>query len=108
MNLSRWPSGQVVLEKAMAPESLEDVGAVLTVMQGLYQTFEEDFKDMKISIQSLREEMDSQAHHFAVNLEIVLKQAQVRLYIKVQDYTYIYIYIWMHVYMSIICHEREL
>ena len=82
VNLSRWPSGQVVLEKAMAPESLQDVGAVLTVMQGLYQTFEEDFKDMKTSLQALRQEMDSQAHHFAVNLEIVLKQARVRLLMK--------------------------
>ena len=79
MNLSRWPSGEALLRQAMAPESLQDVGAVLTIIQGLYQTFEDDFNDMKTTLSALRKEMDAQSHHFAVNLEIVLKQARVLL-----------------------------
>lgn len=69
-------------------------GSVLTMIQHLYNTFEsvsasvspqkrwwewwdplskvclEDFQDMKLNLKHLQKELDAQAHHFAVNLDI--------------------------------------
>ncbi|CAL1171848.1 unnamed protein product [Cladocopium goreaui] len=79
VNLSRWPDGQALLQQAIAPQSLQDIGVVLNMVQHLYNTFSNDFEDMKTNLNYLQREMDGQAHHFAVNLEIVLKQASVLL-----------------------------
>eukprot|EP00435_Cladocopium_sp_Y103_P066149 s109_g28.t1 len=79
VNLSRWPDGQTLLQQAIAPQSLQDIGVVLNMVQHLYNTFSNDFDDMKSNLNHLQREMDGQAHHFAVNLEIVLKQASVLL-----------------------------
>ena len=43
---------------------------VLNMVQHLYNTFSNDFEDMKTNLNYLQREMDGQAHHFAVNLEI--------------------------------------
>eukprot|EP00434_Breviolum_minutum_P013995 symbB.v1.2.012343.t1/scaffold826.1/size159518/10 len=79
VNLSRWPNGETLLRQAISPSSLQEIGSVLTMIQHLYNTFESDFQDMKLNLKHLQKELDAQAHHFAVNLDIVLKQASVLL-----------------------------
>ena len=70
--LSRWPAGEVFLQQAVEAESLTAVGMVLTGVQNLYNTYKNDWGELKESLVELEKELVSQSHQMAVNFRIVL------------------------------------
>lgn len=49
---------------------VKSLGVVLNMMQHLFHTFDDHLTEMKISVERLENEMEAQAHHFGVNLDI--------------------------------------